>query len=120
MTTATDTSPLTQVLNKVFTKFDRNGDNKLTGQELENFDQILMPGVAVDDNGRPKVDMKQRLDHDANGAVGRDEMHSTGILMPAEMTDPSLTSLLNYLHAKNDPAALQAAAILELDDSTES
>lgn len=120
MATAADTSPLTQMLNKAFTKFDRNGDNKLTGQELENFDQILMPGVVVDDNGRPKVDMKQRLDHNADGAVERDEMNSTGILMPAEMSDPTLNSLLNYLHARNDPAALQAAAILELDDTKES
>lgn len=119
MTTASDTSPLAQMLNNAFTKFDRNGDNKLTGEELENFNQILMPGVAVDDNGRSKVDMKQRLDHDSDGAVGRDEVNSTGILMPAEMSDPSLTSLLNYLHAKNDPAALQAAAILELEDSKE-
>jgi Ca2+-binding EF-hand superfamily protein len=120
MTVSADASPLSQLLNKAFAKFDRNGDSKLTGTELDNFDQILRPGVALDDNGGPTVDMKQKLDHDGDGAVDLDEMNSTGILMPASMCDTDFSSLLGYLHAKtDDPAALQAAAILELNDNEE-
>jgi hypothetical protein len=85
MTVVADASPLSQMLNKAFAKFDRDGNNKLTGDELNNFDQILRPGVALDDNGRPTVDMKQKLDHNGDGDVDLDEMNSTGILMPANM-----------------------------------
>ncbi|ASP99397.1 hypothetical protein CN065_14095 [Sinorhizobium meliloti] len=114
---ATDTSPLSQMLNKAFAKFDRDGDGKLKSDELDNFDQLLRPGVALDDNGRPTVDMKQKLDHNGDGAVDQGEMNSTGILMPADLSSTDFTSLLGYLHAKTDPAALQAAAILELPDA---
>jgi len=117
MTVAADASPLSQMLNKAFAKFDRDGDSKLTGDELNNFDQILKPGVALDDNGRAAVDMKQKLDYNGDGAVDLDEMNSTGILMPASMCD---TDFFGYLRAKtDDPAALQAAAILELNDNKE-
>jgi len=120
MAVAADTSPLSQLLNKAFAKFDRDGDSKLTGDELDNFDQILRPGVALDDNGRPTVDMKQKLDHNGDGAVDLDEMNSTGILMPASMCDSDFSSLLGYLRAKaDDQAALQAAAILGLNENEE-
>ncbi|WP_434729553.1 EF-hand domain-containing protein [Rhizobium binae] len=120
MTVAADASPLSQMLNKAFAKFDRDGDSKLTGDELNNFDQILKPGVALDDHGRATVDMKQKLDYNGDGAVDLDEMNSTGILMPASMCDTDFSSLLGYLRAKtDDPAALQAAAILELNDNKE-
>ncbi|MDX0425086.1 EF-hand domain-containing protein [Sinorhizobium medicae] len=120
MTVVADASPLSQMLNKAFAKFDRDGNNKLTGDELNNFDQILRPGVALDDNGRPTVDMKQKLDHNGDGAVDLDEMNSTGILMPANMCDTDFSSLLGYLRAKaDDPAALQAAAILGMNDNNE-
>ncbi|MDX0432863.1 hypothetical protein GOC91_15375 [Sinorhizobium medicae] len=120
MTVVADASPLSQMLNKAFAKFDRDGNNKLTGDELNNFDQILRPGVALDDNGRPTVDMKQKLDHNGDGAVDLDEMNSTGILMPANMCDTDFSSLLGYLRAKaDDPAALQAAAILGMNDNKE-
>ncbi|MDX0684421.1 hypothetical protein GOD51_20930 [Sinorhizobium medicae] len=120
MTVVADASPLSQMLNKAFAKFDRDGNNKLSGDELNNFDQILRPGVALDDNGRPTVDMKQKLDHNGDGAVDLDEMNSTGILMPANMCDTDFSSLLGYLCAKaDDPAALQAAAILGMNDNKE-
>lgn len=34
MTVVADASPLSQMLNKAFAKFDRDGNNKLTGDEL--------------------------------------------------------------------------------------
>lgn len=64
--------------------------------------------------------MKQKLDHNGDGAVDLDEMNSTGILMPANMCDTDFSSLLGYLRAKaDDPAALQAAAILGMNDNKE-
>ncbi|OWV98931.1 hypothetical protein ATY81_26695 [Rhizobium sp. R72] len=64
--------------------------------------------------------MKEKLDHDGDGAVDLDEMNSTGNLMPATMCDTDFSSLLGYLRAKtDDPAALQAAAILELNHNKE-
>ena len=80
MAVAADTAPLSQLLNKAFAKFDRDGDSKLTGDELDNFDQILRSGVALDDNGRPTVDMKQKLDHNGDGVGAQ---HGHYVLEPA-------------------------------------
>jgi Ca2+-binding EF-hand superfamily protein len=109
----TTAAQLSQMLNNAFTKFDRDGDDKLNSDEFANFNEVLKPGLKLDDKGNPTVDMNAKMDHDGNGLVDRAEMNSTGVLMPANLTDSSLKSMLDYLHLQIDPAALQAAAILD-------
>jgi Ca2+-binding EF-hand superfamily protein len=113
MTSTSTTTQLSLMLNKAFTKFDRDGDDRLNSEEFANFDEVLKPGLKLDDQGNPTVDMKAKMDQDGDGFVDRAEMDSTGVLMPANLTDSTLKSMLDYLHLKVDPAALQAAAILE-------
>jgi hypothetical protein len=52
------------------------------------------------------------MDHDRDGMVSQEEMNTPGLLMPADLCDPSLTSMLDYLRLRQDPLALEAAAIL--------
>jgi Ca2+-binding EF-hand superfamily protein len=115
MTSTSTATQLSQMLNNAFTKFDRDGDDKLNSEEFANFNEVLKPGLKLDDKGNPTVDMNEKMDHDRDGFVSRDEMDSTGVLMPANLTDSTLKSMLDYLHLQVDPAALQAAAILEGD-----
>ncbi|AUW46668.1 hypothetical protein [Rhizobium leguminosarum] len=93
--------------------FDRDGDDKLNSEEFANFNEVLKPGLKLDDKGNTTVDMNAKMDHDSDGFVDREEMGSTGVLMPANLTDSTLKSMLDYLHLQVDPAALQAAATLE-------
>ncbi|WP_246727206.1 EF-hand domain-containing protein [Rhizobium leguminosarum] len=111
-TTSTATQ-LSQMLNNAFTKFDRDGDDRLNSEEFSNFNEVLKPGLKLDDRGIPTVDMNAKMDPDGDGFIDRAEMGSTGVLMPANLTDSTLKSMLDYLHLQVDPAALQAAAILE-------
>lgn len=111
--TASTGTQLSQMLNNAFTKFDRDGDDKLNSEEFANFNEVLKPGLKLDESGNPTVDMNAKMDRDGNGFVDRAEMGSTGVLMPANLTDTTLKSMLDYLHLQIDPAALQAAAILE-------
>ncbi len=113
MTSTSGATELSQMLNNAFTKFDRDGDDKLNSEEFANFNEVLKPGMKLDDKGNPTVDMNAKMDHDSDGFVDRGEMGSTGVLMPANLTDSTLKSMLDYLHLKVDPAAIQAAAILE-------
>lgn len=117
--TATATQ-LSQMLNNAFTKFDRDGDDKLNSEEFKNFNEVLKPGLKLDDKGNPTVDMNAKMDHDSDGFVDREEMETTGVLMPADLTDSTLKSMLDYLHLKVDPAAIRAASILEGDADSKS
>jgi Ca2+-binding EF-hand superfamily protein len=112
-TTAATSTPLSQMLNNAFSKFDRDGDDKLNSQEFANFNEVLKPGIAVDETGKPTVDMKDRMDHDSDGFVDREEMNTTGVLMPSGLCDPGLKSMLSYLQLQTGASALQAAKILE-------
>lgn len=112
MTSIGHSTPLSQMLNNAFAKFDRDGDGKLNADEFKTFNEILKPGIAVDDSGKPTVDYGERMDHDGDGMVSQDEMNTTGLVMPADLCDPSLKSMLDYLHLSQDPLALEAAAIL--------
>jgi len=112
-------TPLSQMLNKAFTAFDRDRDGKLNTDEFKNFNEILKPGIAVDSHGKPTIDFSERMDHDGDGLVSQDEMNTTPLLMPAGLCDPSLTSMLDYLRLKGDPDALEAAAILAQERGTE-
>jgi Ca2+-binding EF-hand superfamily protein len=118
MTVTSTATQLSQMLNNAFTKFDRDGDDKLNSEEFASFNEVLKPGLKLDDKGNPTVDMNAKMDHDGDGLVDRDEMDSTGVLMPSNLTDSTLKSMIEYLHLKVDPAAIQAAAILEGDSKS--
>ncbi len=112
MTSIGNSTPLSQMLNNAFAKFDRDGDGKLNSDEFKKFNEILKPSIAVDDSGTPTIDYGERMDHDGSGMVSQEEMNTTGLLMPADLCDPSLKSMLDYLRLRQDPIALEAAAIL--------
>nr|WP_210300787.1 EF-hand domain-containing protein [Rhizobium rhizoryzae] len=103
------------MLNKAFEKLDRDGDGKLNGDEFKTFNELLKPGIAVNKEGKPTVDYKERMDHDDDGWVSQDEMNSTPLLMPADLCDPSLKSMLDYLLLKADPSAIEAARLVTED-----
>ncbi len=104
-------------LPNAFGKFDKDGDGKLNSDEFKAFNEILKPGVATDEQGQPTVDYSERMDHDDAGLIGQDEMNTTGVLVPADLCDPSLKSMLDYLLLKADPLAIEAATLLK-DEAT--
>jgi Ca2+-binding EF-hand superfamily protein len=107
------TNTLTNMLDRAFIKFDQNSDGKLNSEEFASFNEILKPGTATDANGKPLVDYHQRIDTDNDGDISQGEMHNAGVLMPADLTSDSFSSMIKYLTLKGDPEALAAAAILE-------
>ncbi len=113
MTTINNARPLSQMLNNEFAKFDKDGDGKLNSDEFKTFNEILKPGIALDEQVKPTVDYSERMDHDGDGMVSQDEMNTTGLLMPAALCDPTLKSMLEYLLLSADPSALEAAALLK-------
>jgi hypothetical protein len=113
VTTINNATPLSQMLNNAFEKFDKDRDGKLNADEFKTFNEILKPGIATDEQGKPTVDYSERMDHDGDGLVSQDEMNSTGVLMPADLCDPSLKSMLDYLLLKADPLAIEAATLLQ-------
>ena len=120
LTSVGSSNPLAGMLNNAFSKFDRNGDGKLNAEEFRNFNEILKPGIALDKDGRPTVDYSTAMDRDADTMITRDEMNSTGVLMPAKLTDDSLQAMFNYLLAKADSSALAAAAALKPEPDRQS
>jgi Ca2+-binding EF-hand superfamily protein len=108
------------MLNNAFSKFDRNGDGKLNAEEFRNFNEILKPGIALDKDGRPTIDYSTAMDRDADTMITRDEMNSTGVLMPGKLTDVSLEPMFNYLLAKAGSSALAAAAALKPEPDRQS
>ena len=115
MTTINNANALSQMLNKAFEKLDRDGDGKLNSDEFKTFNELLKPGIALDKEGNPTVDYSERMDHDGDGSISQDEMNSTALLMPADLCDPSLKSMLDYLLLKVDPLAIEAARLLKED-----
>ncbi|CAN7531090.1 hypothetical protein LJR098_004983 [Rhizobium sp. LjRoot98] len=105
--------PLSQMLNNAFGKFERDGDGKLNSDEFKTFNEILKPGIDTDEQGKPTIDYSERMEHDGDGLISQDEMNSKGVLMPADLSDPSLKSVLAYLLLKADPLAIEAAALLK-------
>lgn len=105
--------PLSQMLNNAFGKFERDGDGKLNSDEFTTFNEILKPGIDTDEQGKPTIDYSERMEHDGDRLIIQDEMNSKGVLMPADLGDPSLKSVLAYLLLKADPLAIEAAALLK-------
>ncbi|VVE18877.1 hypothetical protein PAQ31011_03043 [Pandoraea aquatica] len=118
----TAANPLSTLLSTAFTKFDLNKDGKLDASEFSSFYEILKPGIAVDKGGNPTIseqDYFARMDHNGDGGVTRDEMLSTGVLMPADMTNNgSVEALLAFLQKQVTSSAARAAALLAADDPT--
>ncbi len=105
-------NPLTSMLNSAFGKFDRNSDGKINGDELGAFDAMLKPGVPTDGMGRPIFDYSDRMDRDGDGAVTKEEMSSTTVLMPANLTDTNFSRMISYLQDQDTKEASLAASIL--------
>ena len=118
MTSVTSKNPLSTMLDNDFSKFDRNNDDALDSEEFQSFNEILKPGIALDANGKPTTDYSIRMDHNSDCMITRQEMETTGVLMPASLTDPTLGKMWDYLSARtDDPAAQAAAAILKENDN---
>lgn len=93
-------NPLASMLNSAFDKFDRNGDGKLNRAEFESFNEILKPGTATDDLGRPLVNYEENMDQNGDDSVTKDEMNSTTVLMPASLTDSSFSQMISTLKSR--------------------
>ena len=103
------------MLDNAFDRFDRNQDKKLDGAEYKSFYEILRSGIAMNKDNQPVVSEKQffeRMDHDGNGSVDNQEMHSTPFLMRADLCDPSLDAMIQWLREQSTEAATLAAQLL--------
>jgi len=116
MTSVDFSNPAMSMLNNAFTKFDRNKDGKLSADEFKGFNEVLKPGVAVDAQGKPTIDFSKTMDKDKDGSISRDEMNQTNMLVPAQISDPSLKSTLEFLLSRHTTDATAAALILQGED----
>jgi Ca2+-binding EF-hand superfamily protein len=114
--TGSSADALGQMLDKAFKKFDQNDDGKLDPSEFKKFNEILKPGIGVDENGKPSVDYSKTMDINSDGYITEDEMNSTTVVMPASLTSNSFGSLISYLKAEATPDSIDAASILSSDD----
>lgn len=92
--------PVSKLLDSAFTRVDRNQDGKLNADEYKSFYEVLKAGVAIDESGAPQIteqDYRGRMDSNSDGEVTRSEMHSVGVLMPADYTENSLEITLRKL-----------------------
>ncbi|HJS14692.1 MAG TPA: EF-hand domain-containing protein [Rheinheimera sp.] len=103
-----ENTPLSRMLNKAFGKMDENKDNQLDQNEFSKFNEILKPGIAQDAKGNPTTDYWQRMDHDQDGVVTREEMNSTGVLMPSALCGDDMSAMIKYLKAQQQNEMLQA------------
>jgi Ca2+-binding EF-hand superfamily protein len=103
------------MLDNAFTKLDRDKDGKLNAEEFRSFYEILTPGIAADKDGHAAIaaqEVRDRMDANADGEVTRTEMQSTGVLMPADLTDESLDAMVQYLLTRSSASASAAARLL--------
>lgn len=110
---------LGQLLDKAFTKIDRNQDNNLDSGEFRSFYEVLRPGL-VDENNNANVsvnDMFQKMDHNDDGLVSRNEMATTTVAIPAVITpDESLDLMIKYLQEQGTASASLTAKYLSEAD----
>jgi Ca2+-binding EF-hand superfamily protein len=112
---------LSAMLDNAFAKVDRNKDGQLDAQEYKSFYEVLRAGIAVDQNDVAKIsdgEYFQRMDHNADGGVTREEMQSTPVLMRADLCDPSLDAMIGWLKDQSTAAASLAARYLAADDAS--
>jgi Ca2+-binding EF-hand superfamily protein len=119
MTTIQTFNPLASMLNKSFTQLDQDASKGLDRGEFKAMYEMLKPGLAADKEGRFRVSEDaefKRMDHNADGQVNRAELLSTDVLMPAELTDDKLTSMIAYLKQLDTFSAREAASRLSAPD----
>lgn len=112
-------NPLSLMLDKAFSKIDSNHDNTLDAQEYKSFYEVLRAGIAVDKNEQPVIsgqDYFQRMDHNGDGGVTRDEMQTTTVIMPADLCDTSLNAMIDWLKNQKTASALLAVQFLSAEN----
>ena len=115
MSTIDPNDRMSTMLDNVFTRIDRNQDKKLDAEEYKSFYEVLRNGIALDKNNQPVVTDRQffeRMDHNGDGGVTSEEMHSTNFLMRADLCDPSLDNMIAWLREQSTEAATLAAQLL--------
>lgn len=119
MTSIVPTNPLQRMMDNVFTKVDKDSSGALDHKEFGAMYEVLKAGIAVNRDGTPKISEGQefdRMDRNSDGKVTRDEMQTTGVLMPASLTDPSLEAIIGYLKLNKSAASQSTAALLSMPD----
>jgi Ca2+-binding EF-hand superfamily protein len=119
MTTINASNPLANMLNNTFDKLDQDQSASLDRGEFKSLYEVLKPGIAADKDGKLLIGEDEeflRMDHNADGQVSRTEMQSTGVLMPAKLTDDSLGSMIEYLKLLDTFSAKSAVALLSAPD----
>jgi len=92
------------MLGNAFDKLDQDRSGGLDRSEFKAMYEVLKPGLAEDEDGKKTVSQSEefsKMDHNSDGQVSKDEMQTTGVLMPADLTDDSLTSMIKYLNLLN-------------------
>lgn len=115
MSTIDPNDRMSTMLENAFTRIDRNQDKKLDAEEYKSFYEILRNGIAMDKDNQPVITDKQffeRMDHNGDGGVTSEEMHSTPFLMRADLCDPSLDNMIAWLREQSTEAATLAAQLL--------
>jgi hypothetical protein len=115
MNSVDNNNPLSVMLDNVFSKVDSNKDNKLDADEYKSFYEVLKAGIATNDSGKPYISDDQyfqRMDHDADGGVTREEVQTTGVIMPADLCDVSLDKMIDWLKLQKTTGAQMAAQLL--------
>lgn len=112
-----------RLLDKAFTKVDRNSDDQLSHAEFSSFYEVLRPGL-VDDYDKAQASANQmfiKMDHNSDGVVSRLEQATTGVAIPAELSlDDSLGAMIKHLQEQDRASAALAAKYLsEADPGTE-
>lgn len=123
MTSSIGTNSLSTMMGNAFIRLDLDKDGKLNGAEFKSFYEVLKPGIALDEDKKPVVgerESMERMDTNSDGSVSREEAHGAQILMPAELTDGSLQSMLKYLLEQSSLSAQAAALALSRTDNLES
>ena len=115
MSTIDPNDRMNAMLDNVFTRIDRNQDKKLDAEEYKSFYEVLRNGIAMGNDNKPVVSEKEffeRMDHNGDGGVSNEEMHSTTFLMRADLCDPSLDNMITWLREQSTEAATLAAQLL--------
>jgi hypothetical protein len=115
MSTIDPNNRMETMLDNAFSRFDRNQDKKLDKEEYTSFYEILRNGIAMDKDNKPVISTEQffeRMDHNGDASVSNEEMHNTGFLMRADLCDPSLDNMIQWLREQSTEAATLAAQLL--------
>ena len=112
------TNVVQTMLRSAFTRLDANASKSLDKGEFKAMYEMLLPGTAVDRNGKPKVSLDDafaRMDHNHDGQITQNEMDTTPVALPADVCDESLQHMIQYLLTKGTKSSVDAAALLSKD-----